>query len=519
MRRASGPLESKPVIQTNIMPVTSEHPDFTAAKADWEQIADCIAGQRKVKAAGCKYLPKPNAEDKSPENTARYDAYLQRAVFHNVTGRTVDNNVGQCFAVEPVPTMPDEMLAWLDDVDGASVSAVQQSKKALGLIVGFSRAFLWVDYPKTNGVVSKGQAERENIRPRIILCDPRNVPNWRVETIGAKTLLSLVTIKEQYVKEDDGFEAVFATQYRVLKLVGGVYVQEVWREGDGDSWVIFDTLNPLDGSNKPFNEIPGTFIGAESNDAGVEKPLMLDISNLNIAHFRDSADYQEGVYMLGQPTPYFTGLDNAWVTDVLKGKIMLGSRAIIPLPQGATAGLIQVQPNTLAKESMDQKENLMNALGARLVEMREVQKTATEDGNDEASETSVLATCCDNVSAAYKKGFEWAAQYGAINIADPDSEDTGIWYELNKDFAVNRMTPEDGKATLELVNGGLLTWSEGRDRMRKGGLATKSDEDAKDEIETKEDEDFEKAKAELKNQTDEAARLAGAKKPPAPAAA
>lgn len=502
------------------MPVDSKHPEFCEVERDYEQIAHCIEGQRRIKKEGKRYLPMPNPEDESEENLARYGAYKKRAVFHNVTARTVGNMVGQCFSVDPVPTLPDQMTPWLDDVDGAGVSANQQSKKALAFIVSMSRAFLWVDYPKTSGPVSVADMEEGGIRPKVILVDPRQVINWRVIPHGAKSKLGLVVIREKYIKKDDGFEATFDWQYRVLRLLQGTYWQELHRPGNG-GYQITERIQPLGGDGQPLTDIPGTFIGAEANDTEVEKPLMLDISNLNIAHYRNSADYEELTYMVGQPTPWLSGLSDGWIRDQMKGQIMLGSRACIPLPEGGAAGLMQMAPNPEPKSAMDQKEALMQALGAKLVEKREVKVTATEAGINEASETSILASCCKNVSAAYAFAFRICAMFGNIQVAKPEEE---ILFELNTDFAIARMTPEEASGIMTLYQADLITFEEARDKLKTGGWAYLDDEDAKDQLEAQAEEDFKKAQDELKAQTDEQLRLQAAKpapgtKPaPAPAA-
>jgi hypothetical protein len=474
----------------------------------WEQIKDCIKGEKAIKDALTKYLPKPNPEDSSGENASRYRAYVQRAVFHNVTGRTVENMVGQSFAIDPVFTGPDEMKPLIEDLDGAGVSAIQQSKKALGLVVAYSRAGLLVDYPKTGGTVSIKDAEENGIRPKVLLFEPWRIVNWRTTLQGAKSKLSLVVLSEEYIKEDDGFEAILETQYRVLRLVEGVYTVEIWRNegGTGFAPVPAEGATPTDGLGKTLQEIPFVFVGAEANDSELEKPLLEDISNLNLAHYRNSADYEESVYMVGQPTPYLAGLSQAWVDDVLKGKIMLGSRACIPLPEGGTAGLIQAAPNILPKEAMDQKESQMVALGAKLVEKREVAQTATEKGINESSTTSILAGCCGNVSAAYARALHWSAQFQNVQAAPED-----LLFELNRDFAVARMAPDEMGGILNLFNGQLITFEEARDKLKSGGVAYLDDEDAKDQMDAQAEADFEKAQQELDAQTQAQQSLIAAK--------
>ena len=518
------------------MPVESHHPDYIKRERDWALISDCMEGQRTIKEKGDLYLPKPNPEDISLQNQSRYKAYKKRAVFHNVTARTVHNMVGQCFSVDPVHTLPPQMEPWLEDLDGSGVSAIQQAKRALGYVVAMSRAFLWVDYPKVGSVVSQADAEDGGIRPRVILCDPQKVINWRVIREGVKSKLSMVVIREPYIMKDDGFIAVFVEQFRVLRLMPDpadfnapnvdthnsettnaatnvtpqklTYWMEVYRPFEGGMKPV-ERIQPLDGNGQPLDHIPGTFIGAESNGCViVEKPLMLDIANLNIAHYRNSADYEEAVYMLGQPTPYITGLTDSWVQTHMKGGVFLGSRECIPLPVGGSAGMLQASINTLPKEAMDQKEELMQALGAKLVERLEVAQTATETGINEASETSILASCCKNVSSAYGYALREAANFGNIQVADPDKD---ILFELNTEFAVARMTPQEAQQTLALYQADAITFEELRDKLKSGGYAYLTDEDAKDQLEQAANDSFMKAQADLQSQTNEQMRLAQVK--------
>lgn len=86
--------------------VAFERKELRERKADYQLIADCIAGERAVKHRKTKYLPQPNPDDVSPANVARYEAYLTRAVFYNVTQRTLSGLVGEVFRRDPVAELP-----------------------------------------------------------------------------------------------------------------------------------------------------------------------------------------------------------------------------------------------------------------------------------------------------------------------------------------------------------------------------------------------------------------------------
>ena len=54
--------------------------------------------------------------------------------------------------------------------------------------------------------------------------------------------------------------------------------------------------------------IPFIFCGALNNSPDVDKSPVYDIAEVNIAHYRNSADYEESCFIAGQATPVLTGL-------------------------------------------------------------------------------------------------------------------------------------------------------------------------------------------------------------------
>lgn len=448
----------------------------------WDLIRDCISGEKAIKDKGDKYLPRPNSADKSEENRMRYEDYKTRAVFYGVTGRTLKGFVGQVFARDSVVSIPDLMDPIKADANGAGVSLDQQARKALSGVMAFGRQFLLTDYPKTEGPASRADLLAGNIRPTISLFDAWDVVNWRTITIGSKKLLSLVVISEKEVVDDDGFEQKWDPFFRVLRLnQQGNYQTEIWWFDEKVNDFVMDgpPIIPLDSTGSPWREIPGTFIGSENNDETPDLPPLYDLAVLNIAHYRNSADYEESCHIVGQPTPYFAGLTEDWVKTVLKGTVQLGARGAVPLPEGGTAGLLQAEENTMPKEAMEHKEKQMVALGAKLVEQQSVQRTATEAGMEEASTTSVLATCANNVSHAYTAALKWAARFLGVEPAT----DTDISYQLNTDFDISRLPANEIAALIAAWQGNAITFEEMRDGLKRGGVAYLDDEEAKEQME------------------------------------
>lgn len=472
--------------------VSFVHPSLAAIMPQYQLIRDALAGETAVKAAKTIYLPMPDKLDKSDENKARYADYLARAVFYNVARRTLGGLVGQVFGKDPVLKLPAQLAVLEKNVSGSGITLTQQSKKALSFALAFSRCGLHVDYPNTasdedgEGVVTVADIEANRVRPTINLYSPLEVINWRMTEDGAEEKLSLVVLLESYVSSDDGFEIKNAAQFRVLRLENGVYTQEIWREPQptnfdgakvpkGKNFARHEKFTPRGPDGKPLRDIPFMFIGSDNNDPQPDNPNFYDLASLNLAHYRNSADYEDSCFIVGQPTPVVSGLTEDWLKDVMGGVVKFGSRGGIPLPAGAKAELLQASENTMIKEAMETKERQMVALGAKLVEQTTVQRTATEAKQEKASETSTLSSATLNVQAAYNWAVGVAAMFAGVTATDDA-------VTLHTDFDIMNMSPEERRQTVEEWQKGAITFEEMRTVLRKSGTATEDDKKAKEAI-------------------------------------
>ncbi len=455
-------------------------PEITKLKKKWTKVADCLGGEERVKAKGDLYLVRPNATDLSKDNLARFDAYLDRAVFYNVTSRTLGGLIGQVFSRDPLVELPEVMMNMIEDVDGSGVTLDQQAKLGLGYSLAASGFGLLVDYPITKGAISLADQKAGFIRPTILIYKRGDIINWRHKKVGAKQVLSLVVIEVSGQNGDDGFEITYEQQWRVLELnAAGNYVVTVWRKDpEADQYIkVSGPTVPTAADGLPMTEIPFYFNGVVKNDAAPDEPPLYDLASLNIAHFRNSADYEDSCYMVGQPTPYFAGLTETWVNKVFKNKtIELGSRAAIPLPVGGTAGLLQAAANSMPMEAMMQKERQMLALGAKIIEPSGgAGGTLGEAQLDETSESSMLTTAAKNVSSTYMLALKAAAKmYGA-------SVET-LMYSLNTDFPASRLTPNERTQTVLEWQAGAITETEMRAALRTAGVATLDSAEYKAEL-------------------------------------
>lgn len=436
----------------------------------WEMIDDFVAGEEAVKAKKTKYLPKPTEDTDEEAIDKRYTSYLHRAVYYNFPGRTLKGLVGLITAKAPTIEFPAELDLLKVDIDGAGTSVEQQAKALLNEVTSLGRAGLLVDYPAIAEPQSKADIASKKIKPTVTLYKPECLINYRTEVFDGLTKLVLVVIEENFTASDDGFKEECKPQWRALRLVNNVYQVELYQKEENaethlKEFKLVDEFTPVDASGKPFDFIPFQYVGSENNSPEPDEPPLRDIVNITRGHFQNSADYEETCYMMGQPTPFVTGISAGYADEAYKdGKIRWGVRAVIPLPEGATAGLIQAQPNTIAFEAMGDKKQTLRELGAKLITTDKTTETATGERFNNASETSVLSTIAANASAAYQNVFTWAARFAGA---------TGeVKFVINSDFALSNLSTDELTALVGLWQSGAITDEEMRTVLTKAGVAT-----------------------------------------------
>lgn len=188
-----------------------------------------------------------------------------------------------------------------------------------------------------------------------------------------------------------------------------------------------------------------------------------------------------------------SGLDADWLKEQLGGKVLVGSRSIIPLPPDGQMGIAQAKSNTLAFEAMTHKEKQMVAIGAKLIEMSKVAMTATEVQLHDGASTSALARMANNVSQAY----EWIIRR-AMQFVDQTWETAELQVRLSTDFRTNDLTPSDQAQMVANWQAGAITDDEMRDQFKRGSMTSATTEEWKTWYEAKKKEEEAQATLEKK---------------------
>jgi len=441
------------------MPVTDQHKDYKQYLPQWQTVRDCVKGKSAIEKKKTKYLPKPSPDDLSPENEKRYDDYLQRANFVGFTGSTLSGMLGMVFKKQTVHEVDSSIEYIKKNANGGGLTLDQMARKIISDVIQTGRFGLLVDYPKAPKGLTKAQVSAMNLQASILTYATERIINWRTHMVGGVRKLSLVVLMEDHEEiAADGFGTECKEYHRVLKIEGGKYIQVLYDDKEN----IVDIVEPTDSTGKRWNEIPFVFVGSENNDEVVDKSPLYDLAEINISHYRNSADFEESAFMVGQPTPVISGLSQAWVDEVLKGGVSLGSRTAVLLPENASADLLQAQSNTMPAEGMKEKEAQMVKIGARIIQDAGGNETAEAAKMRFGGQNSQLGTIVGNAQSALLDCFEWAKRFmGGVG----DSI-----LEINREFYDKRVDPQLIVAAIQMVDRGIITKNDLRDDLRSSGM-------------------------------------------------
>jgi hypothetical protein len=443
--------------------VNTKHPEYEKMQSQWVKVRACVEGQKAVHDAGILFLPA--LKDQTVED---YNAYKLRASFFNATWRTISALQGMMFRKEPEIEVAASVEPYLEDVtmDGRSLHIFAQQVAIEVLSTG--RVGILVDYPQgdTTGLTLADTAKL-NLRPLLAQYKAENIINWKQARIANEMKLSLVVLTEDAALEGNQFEHECETHYRVLDLIEGhkitggsggvkrgfelvkVYRQRVFRINDKqeDEQVGGDIFPMMNG--KPMNEIPFIFIGIDDTTPEMDEPPLIDLVDVNLDHYRLSADLKHGLHFGGLPTAVISGYSPENAGD----KLYIGSASawVFPDPQ-AKASYLEFTGQGLEpiSKEMDKDEQRMAILGARLLSS---EKKATETAQTaqihRAGESSILASIAQTISIGLSEALsifsEWAGVDGEAEI------------ELNTDFIPQGLDPQQLTALVGAWNSGAIS--------------------------------------------------------------
>jgi hypothetical protein len=434
--------------------VTSHSCDYDAALPAWKKNRAVASGEDAVKAAGETYLPKP-----SGLTDAEYAAYKTRGAFFPASGRTVAGYTGLIFRVPPVVEVPAAIETYLDDINLQGLSLLGFAEKAVEDVVVVGRGGILVDMPVApEGELTIAEREASDLRPFMSFYPAETIVDWRVGRIGSRTMLTFVKLFERVPVEIDFFQEAFAEQYRCLFINEmGEYEVVVYREVEDQNthkreWVEYERrVPPINGKSE--NEIPFIFLGSRDASPDIQVSPICDLVSVNLQHYRNAVDYENGLHWTGSPTPIFIGSFPSKGGEDEVTKIRIGSSSGIQMDQGSDAKFLEFQGAGLEGGlgmAMDRKERQMAVLGSRILIAEKKQVEAAETATiHRAGEASVLASLANAISKGITRAIQIVARWA--------NADETVSFALNTDYVPQGMSAQDIQALMLAWQGGGIS--------------------------------------------------------------
>lgn len=423
---------------------TWAHPSVHYHATDWSMLRDTYQGERQIKDNAHVYLPQPTGLD-----DADYAMYLENATYYNMTNRTVGALVGTIFRRNPVVTnLPEKLNEKLKKITIKNQSLRSFTRRTAKEVIHMGRYGVLVDMPPAGG------------DPYLTGYVTEAILDWKYEMIGDRETLTEVILMELKLNDAPQGNTTGTRQYqvklRVLRLVNGQYQQHVyWNKAEGATYpnpvgnpdqTITPTLR-----GRPLNYIPFVIFGTESNEPDIERSSMLDISQMNISHFRSYAHLEHGRYYTGLPVYYVSK-----GTGEGQGEYTIGASTVWEIGPGEKAGMIEFNGQGLKflENALATKEAHISTLGGRLIGVTtaSVSESDNQVSMKDRNEQALLL----NVATALDEGFsqilEWWAIWHDVKIATASK----ISIEFNKDFMLKDAAAREFRAVQQMYQDGIL---------------------------------------------------------------
>ena len=431
---------------------------YTGRVGQWMRIREVIDGEDAIKEGGERYLPKP-----SGLTPTDYTAYKSRAYFFPAAERALRGMVGLAMRKDPSIEVPDKMWPMIEATTSDATPFMVLLDEMLREVMSIGRYGMLLDFPPQAG---------PNDLPYITTYMAEDILNWKQDVVnGRKTLVRLLL-----KKEDESDETTNTETKRFIEAVlenGTTYVVNRYKEVDGEKTLVESLTPKIRGATLGY--IPFAFVNPYDNRPTVEKPPFLDLVNVNLAHYRNSADYEHALFYTAQPTPWYAG-----TVEPGKAPRGIGPSNLWALGEGGQAGMLEFSGAGIAAQrtAMGDKEANMAALGARMITDSVVRNESTDTAKMRgSSETSLMLSSIAMCENALNTIFRWAGDW--VGVASDQIE-----INLNRDLYDTKMSPQDLKELVAAWMSGAISRTTLHENLQRGEIVdgSRTVEEEVDEI-------------------------------------
>ena len=410
------------------MAVDSTNKEYNTYKGQWRAARDATSGQRAIHEGKELYLARL-----TEQSDDEYKTYKNRALFYEATGRTVDGLTGMVFRNDP-KIEPGGMQDFIDDVTMTGISLEDFAKQLTMDVLTVGRAGVLVDFPDIDtGALTVGAAKAAGARPFFKHYAAESIINWKAE----KEVRLAETIETP--DPDDEFGVICVEQIRVLDLdETGFYRQRIYQkvqqQNGSSEWTLINTIEPKASGNR-LDFIPFLIADVNGDQYNVNEPPLMGLVNVNISHYKNSADLEHGAHFTGLPTAVITGM-NPEEAETGDWKIGATTAWLISNADAKVSYLeFQGQGLETLERMLQAKESKMASLGAQMLTPDARRNEAAETaGIRHMGENSILSSMSASLSGVLNTALEYATLWL--------SGTTPATIELNQDFMPQPLSPQ-----------------------------------------------------------------------------
>lgn len=422
------------------MPIDNKHPDYAWMEPHLKKCRDASYGSRAVKdpARAESYLPRLKRETDED-----YATRLDRAMWLGATEATVEAMSGLLTRKQPALDTPGQMDYFLERGNGKHTDIEAITSIAVEAVIVGGYAWHGVD------VNPEGQLS-------IVTYPSLEVINWRYSEDG---VLDLVVIERDIYTPagvDDHYAVERTTEYLELYLEDGVYTNRLWTLDEEQNWRVETSVPVYSDRTLPY--IPMSISGKIG-----QKPAIEALADINIGHYRNNADYEEGCHLTALPKPYVLGASEKEMST----PFLLGAKTAWKTTRPKTeaeVGFMEFTGQGLKSllDAMASKEQSMASAGARLVEGPRTGVEAAETARIHlAAKNATLSDIANDVERGLSEALKMAADWAGL-----DREQ--VQYSINREFSSEKLEAKDIVALVQAYQAGGMSLQEFVLNMQRG---------------------------------------------------
>lgn len=387
----------------------------------WDKINSVLGGTESMRSRGRIYLPQHDRE-----TDGAYMERLDRTILVNTTEQTLAGWVGRPFSkpLQRNADIPVEFGALVEDVDmlGNNLDVFCRQWFREGLAKGYSHVL--VDFPDGTDVREGSRTladdRRDGLRPFFVHIPPENVIAAYSEIVGGRERLVHVRVREDVLVRD-GFGEVVRERIRVYEPGLVTLYQKEKTTGNKEEYV------QIEQREYGLDYIPIVTYYSQREGFMLSKPPLLDLVNLNIAHWQSMAD-QISVLTVAR----FPMLGASGALDDEEGDVVVGPNTILSTrdPQGRVY-YVEHSGKAIASGRLDllDLEEKMAKYGAEYLTKKPGRQTATARSLDSAEATSPLQDMVHRFVDSVNLALEYAADWMGL--------EAGGTIDLDTDFGLS----------------------------------------------------------------------------------